>query len=282
MKKLVLIDGHHILYRSYFGYDDKVNTKGDHIQAVIGLISTIANEIKRENADYVAVTFDNRKADLERTKTYEDYKGNRAETPDDFKSQIPIAMDMLKTMGIPYYTSVEYEADDILGTISQKAQDDGYEVVILSGDKDLLQLADEHVKVTLYRKINGKTGLVNFYPKDVYREFGVTPKEFIQVKALMGDKSDNIPGATGIGEKTANKLISEYKSIDKIYENIDDLPKKKIKKIFNEQKDQIYMSLDLVTIRKDIPINFVGYGDCKKIWNDEARKSNRIWIKTYP
>lgn len=255
MKKLLLIDGHSILNRAFYGVPLLTNYEGVHTNAVYGFINIMLKALEDENAGYIVVAFD-LKSPTFRHKMYAEYKGTRKGMPDELREQVPIIKDVLSAMDIPVVTLEGYEADDILGTLAKKSQADGFEVSILSGDRDLLQLADEHIKIRLPKTIKGKTEIENYYPKDVLEKYQVTPIEFIDLKALMGDSSDNIPGVPGIGEKTATSIITRYHSIENAYANIDEITPTKAKNNLSEHYDMAVMSKKLATIEINAPVDF--------------------------
>ncbi len=255
MKKILLIDGHSILNRAFYGVPMLTNHQGIHTNAVYGFINIMLKALDDEKADYIAVAFD-LKAPTFRHKLYSEYKGTRKPMPEELHEQVPIIKEILQAMTIPVITLEGYEADDILGTLSKRSQTAGYEVSILSGDRDLLQLADTHIKVRLPKTVKGQTIIENYYPEDVLNKYGVTPAEFIDLKALMGDTSDNIPGVPGIGEKTATAIISKYKSIEAAYEDVENITPAKARNSLGEHYDMAVMSKKLATINTDAPVEF--------------------------
>lgn len=263
MKKILLIDGHSILNRAFYGVPLLTNYEGIHTNAVYGFINIMLKALEDEQAEYIAVAFD-LKAPTFRHKMYAEYKGTRKPMPAELHEQVPIIKEILCAMNIPVITMEGYEADDILGTLAKRSQTDGLEVSILSGDRDLLQLADEHIKIRLPKTIKGKTEIENYYPQDVLDKYGVTPQEFIDLKALMGDASDNIPGVPGIGEKTATAIVSKYHSIENAHEHIDEITPTKAKNNLSEYYELAVMSKELATIMIDAPIDF----DCEKSYID--------------
>ena len=206
MGKLVLIDGHSILNRAFYGVPELTNSEGLHTNAVYGFLNIMFKILEEEKADHLAVAFDLKEPTF-RHKMYADYKGTRKPMPEELREQVPLMKEVLTAMGVPIMTMAGYEADDILGTLAKRNQADGVEVSVVSGDRDLLQLADKHIKIRIPKTSRGQTEVKDYYPEDVKREYQVTPEEFIDVKALMGDASDNIPGVPSIGEKTATSLI---------------------------------------------------------------------------
>ncbi len=255
MEKLLLIDGHSILNRAFYGVPLLTNYEGVHTNAVYGFINIMLKALEDEQAGYIAVAFD-LKTPTFRHKMFSEYKGTRKPMPEELREQVPIIKDVLAAMDIPVITMEGYEADDILGTLAKRSQKDGYEVSVLSGDRDLLQLADEHIKIRLPKTIKGKTEIENYYPQDVVDKYQVTPQEFIDLKALMGDTSDNIPGVPGIGEKTATAIITKYHSIENAYANVEELTPTKAKNNLSEHYDMAVMSKQLATIEINAPVDF--------------------------
>lgn len=255
MNNLLLIDGHSILNRAFYGIPMLTNHEGIHTNAIYGFINIMLRAIEDEKSDHIAVAFD-LKAPTFRHKMYEMYKGTRKPMPAELHEQVPVIKEILASMNIPVITLEGYEADDILGTVGKKAQSLGYNVVILSGDRDLLQLADEHIKIRLPKTIKGRTEIENYYPEDVMEKYMATPSEFIDLKALMGDSSDNIPGVPGIGEKTAMSIISKYHSIENAYEHVEELTPAKAKNSLRENYDLAKLSKVLATIETDAPVEF--------------------------
>ncbi|MGN0374424.1 MAG: DNA polymerase I [Butyrivibrio sp.] len=255
MKKLLLIDGHSILNRAFYGVPILTNREGLHTNAVYGFVNIMLKALEDEQADYIAVAFD-LKAPTFRHKMYGEYKGTRKPMPEELHEQVPVMKELLQAMEILVITLEGYEADDILGTIAKRSQANGFDVSILSGDRDLLQLADKHIKIRLPKTIKGKTEIENYYPEDVFNKYLVTPEEFIDLKALMGDSSDNIPGVPGIGEKTATAIISRYHSIENAYENVQEIAPAKARTNLSEHYDMAVMSKKLATIEINAPVDF--------------------------
>ena len=253
MKKLVLIDGHSILNRAFYGVPELSNSQGLHTNAVYGFLNIMFKVLDEEAADYIAVAFD-LSAPTFRHKAYAEYKGTRKSMPDELREQVPIIKEVLSSMNIPILTKEGYEADDIIGTIAKRYQSDEVFVSVLSGDRDLLQLSDTHIKIRIPKTSKGVTTVHDYLPEDVMNEYGVTPKEFIDVKALMGDTSDNVPGVPSIGEKTATKIIQEYHSIENAIEHVDELKPPRASKALAEHIEDAKFSKLLVTIVTDAPI----------------------------
>ena len=254
MEKLLLIDGNSIMNRAFYGVPDLTNVNGLHTNAVYGFLNILFRFLDEENPDYLAIAFDLH-APTFRHKMYEAYKGTRKGMPDELREQVPYIKNLVKEMNIKTLELEGYEADDLLGTMAKRAQNKGMEVSLLSGDRDLLQIADEHIKIRVPKTIKGQTTVEDYYPKDVFEKYKVTPSEFIQLKALMGDSSDNIPGVPKVGEKTASELVIQYHSLDKIYECIDEIKKDSIRNSLKENKDLAYLCLKLATIETNAPIN---------------------------
>ena len=254
MKKIILVDGNNLLFRSFFAtaYQGTImrNSKGFPTNALYGFINMMNRIIKEENPSYIMVAFD--KGKTFRHDKYDDYKAGRAAMPDELKLQFPKAKEVLQAMGIKYYEIDNYEADDIIGTLAKKVdEEDEFIATIVSSDKDLLQLISDEVVVKLL-KSNDHIMMTKDEFKNTY---GIDPIKMIDLKALMGDSSDNIPGVKGIGEKTAIKLLTQYKSLDGLYEHIDEI-KGKTKEKLEQDKDNAYMSYDLATIYREVPLDF--------------------------
>lgn len=255
MEKLVLIDGHSILNRAFYGVPNLTNSEGIHTNAVYGFLNIMFKILEEEQCDHLAVAFD-RKEPTFRHNMYSDYKGTRKPMPEELREQVPLMQEVLKAMGIPILTLAGYEADDILGTVAKRMAGQGVEVSVVSGDRDLLQLADEKIKIRIPKTSRGTTEVHDYYPEDVKQEYQVTPQEFIDVKALMGDSSDNIPGVPSIGEKTATAIIAAYGSIENAYAHLEEIKPPRAKKALEEHYDMAQMSKELATICIDAPVEF--------------------------
>ena len=252
MKKIIMIDGNNLMFRSYYAtaYNGNFmnNSKGFPTNALFGFVNMIHKIINEENPEYVIVAFD--KGKTFRHKEYEDYKGGRVETPDELKKQFPVAKELLTAMGIKYYEIDNYEADDIIGTFAKFCDDDPEFIgTIVSSDKDLLQLISNDVDIKLLKQKD----YIRYNEKTFEEAYGIKPINVIDLKALMGDSSDNIPGVKGVGEKTALKLLHEYKTLDGIYESANNIKGKLGEKIRND-KENAYKSYHLATIVKDVPL----------------------------
>ena len=277
MSKILLIDGHSILNRAYYGIRGLSNSKGVPTNAVYGFLNMMFKYIEEEKPDYLTVAFDV-SAPTFRHERYAEYKGTRKPMDDDLRVQVPMIQDMLSAMGITIVKKAGLEADDILGTISRIAEKQGMDVTILSGDRDLLQLATKKVKIAIPKTSKGVTTTYYYYDKDVYEEYLCTPIEFIDVKALMGDSSDNIPGVPSIGEKTAKNIISKYKSIENAYEHVDEVKPPNASKKLKEFYDQAVLSKELATICVTADIEY-DINDCKyeNIYTNEAYLLCKEW-----
>lgn len=252
-EKLVLIDGHSILNRAFFGLPDLTNSQGLHTNAVYGFLNILFKILEEEKPNYLAVAFDV-KAPTFRHEMFDGYKGTRKPMADELRQQVPVMKDMLTKMGVPIVELPGFEADDLLGTISVMGEAQGMEVSIVSGDRDLLQLATDHVQIRIPKTKKTGTEIENYYAKDVVERYSVSPKEFIDVKALMGDTSDNIPGVPGIGEKTATALIEKYKSIEAVHENAAEVKPPRAANNIVEFWEQAVMSKVLATINTSAPV----------------------------
>ena len=274
MSKLVLIDGNSILNRAFYGImgSKMLTTKdGKYTNAVYGFLAILFKVLDDTKPDYIAVAFD-LKAPTARHKMYEGYKANRKGMPNELAEQMPIIKEILTDMNITIIEKETYEADDILGTLSKTAEKKGIDVVIVSGDRDTFQLASNKVTIRIPHTKVGKTEVDYFDEEAIIEKYGIKPKQLIEVKGLMGDTSDNIPGVSGIGEKTALELIKKYKTIDGLYKAIDDekddLKPKTKEKLVND-KEMAYLSRTLGTINREVPLDNK-IEDLKiKEWNKE-------------
>ncbi len=254
-RKIVLIDGHSILNRAFYGVPDLTNSEGLHTNAIYGFLNILFKILEEEKPEYLTVAFDVH-APTFRHEMYADYKGTRKPMPEELRQQAPVMKEVLKAMGITIVEQAGLEADDILGTISVICENQGMDVAIISGDRDLLQLATEKVKIRIPKTKQGRTEIEDYYAKDVKERYGVTPKEFIDLKALMGDASDNIPGVPSIGEKTATKIIAEYGSIENAYTHVEELKPPRAAKALKEHYDMAQMSKELAAICVDAELAY--------------------------
>ena len=249
-QKLVLIDGHSILNRAFYGVPDLSNAEGLHTNAIYGFLNIMFKILEEEKPEYLAVAFDVH-APTFRHKMYEAYKGTRKPMPEELREQVPVMKEVLKAMHITIMEQAGLEADDILGTLAKKAEQAGMEVSLVSGDRDLLQIATDHIKIRIPKTKQGRTEIEDYYAADVQAAYQVTPLQFIELKALMGDTADNIPGVPKVGEKTAQALMVEYGSLDNIYAHVEEISKKSIRESLIEHKDLADLSKTLATIKTD-------------------------------
>ena len=251
-QKLLLIDGNSILNRAFYGLPDMTNSQGLHTNAVLGFLNIMFKFLEEENPTHLAVAFD-LKAPTFRHKMFADYKGTRKGMPDELREQVPVIREVLQAMNIPLMMKEGYEADDLLGTMSVLGEEAGFEVKIVSGDRDLLQLATKKVQIRIPKTNRAGTVVEDYYEDDVLEKYQVTPKEFIDVKALMGDASDNIPGIPGIGEKTALKLLNQYGTIENLKEHMYELKGKMGEKVRTNIELGL-LSKKIATIITDAPV----------------------------
>ncbi len=268
--KIVLIDGHSILNRAFYGLPDLTNAEGLHTNAVYGFLTIMFRILEEEKPEYLTVAFDVH-APTFRHEMYAGYKGTRKPMADELRQQVPVIKEVLHAMGIRTVEQAGLEADDLLGTLSRRCEEQGMEVSVISGDRDLLQLATEHVKIRIPKTKQGRTEVEDYYAKDVRERYQVTPKEFIDLKALMGDASDNIPGVPSIGEKTATKIIVEYHSIEEAYAHVDEVKPPRASKALKEHWDMAVMSKELATINvtADFPYE-LSEAELGNIYTEEA------------
>lgn len=252
--KIVLIDGHSILNRAFYGLPDLTNAEGLHTNAIYGFLTIMFKLLEEEKPEYLTVAFDVH-APTFRHKMYAEYKGTRKPMADELRQQVPVIKEVLHAMGVKTIECAGLEADDLIGTLSNRCENEGMEVTVISGDRDLLQLATEHVKIRIPKTKQGKTEIEDYYAKDVEERYQVTPKEFIDLKALVGDTADNIPGVPSIGEKTATKIITQYHSIEEAHEHVDELKPPRASKALSEHWDLAVLSKELATInvKADFP-----------------------------
>lgn len=255
MSKLVLVDGHSILNRAFYGVPDLTNAAGLHTNAIYGFLNILFKILDEESPDYLTVAFDV-KAPTFRHEMFKEYKGTRKPMPEELREQVPVMKEVLQAMGIRIIEQAGYEADDLLGTIAKRAEAEGIDVSLVSGDRDLLQIATDRIRIRIPKTKGGKTEIENYYAADVEAKYQVNPVQFIDLKALMGDTADNIPGVPKVGEKTATDLMVQFGSLDGIYEHIDEVTKKSIKESLIQNKDLAYLSRELATIKIDSPLTY--------------------------
>lgn len=253
--KLVLIDGHSILNRAFYGVPDLTNGQGLHTNAIYGFLNIMFKILEEEQPDYLTVAFDVH-APTFRHEIYQDYKGTRKPMQPELREQVPVMKQMLTAMGICIMEKAGLEADDILGTIARRGEREGMEVALVSGDRDLLQIATEHIKIRIPKTKGGRTEIEDYYAKDVEARYQVNPTQFIDLKALMGDASDNIPGVPKVGEKTATELMVQFGSLDNIYAHVEEIDKKSIRESLIQNRELANLSKVLATINTDSDIDY--------------------------
>ena len=254
-EKIVLFDGNSIVNRAFYGLPDLSNSEGLHTNGIYGFLNIMLKILDEEKPQYMAIAFD-LKFPTFRHELYKDYKGNRKGMPPELGEQIPVLKKVLHAMNIYTMEVKGYEADDLLGTTAKKMEREGYDVSLISGDRDLLQIASEHIKIRIPKTKRSGTEIEDYYAKDVLEKCEVTPEQIIEVKALMGDASDNIPGVPGIGTKTATKLIKEYGTIENAYEHLEEIKPNKAREALRTYFDQAKLSKTLATINTDSPVDF--------------------------
>lgn len=269
-EKLVLIDGHSILSRAFYGVPELTNSKGLHTNAVYGFLNIMFKIIEEEKPAYLLVAFDV-KAPTFRHDLYQEYKGTRKPMPQELHEQVPVLKEVLEAMQIKIIEKAGYEADDVLGTLAKQGEKEGMQVALISGDRDMLQLATERIMIRIPKTKWGNTEIENYYAKDVVEKYNVTPFEFIDLKALMGDSSDNIPGVPGIGEKTASALIAQYKSIENVYDNVEQIMPNRAREALKKNPELARLSKVLAAIDINVPLECtIEEGKLGSIYTQEA------------
>lgn len=254
-KKIVLIDGHSILNRAFYGVPILTNSKGFHTNAIYGFLNIMFKIMEEESPDYITVAFD-LKAPTFRHELFDEYKGTRKPMPEELREQVPVMKDILRAMNISIVEKEGYEADDILGTIAKQAESNGMTVSLVSGDRDLLQLASSKIKIRIPKTKKGKTEVEDYNEEDVLQTYQISPLQIIELKALMGDTADNIPGIPGVGEKTATKIILEYGSIENAYEHVEEIKPPRAKESLKSHYDKARLSKVLATIKTDCKLEY--------------------------
>lgn len=269
-EKIVLIDGHSIINRAFYGVPELTNVKGLHTNAIYGFLNIMFKILEEEKPQYLCVAFD-LKAKTFRHKMYEAYKGTRKPMPQELHEQVPVLKDVLKAMQIKTMEKEGYEADDILGTLARKSESQGIKVSLISGDRDLLQIATDKIKIRIPKTKGGKTETEDYYATDVLTKYQVDPIGFIDLKALMGDTADNIPGVPKVGEKTATQLMVQFGSLSGIYEHVEEIDKKSVKESLIENRELADLSKVLATIKTDCELDF-SYEDAriKNFYTEDA------------
>lgn len=255
MEKLVLIDGNSIINRAFYGLPDLTTTDGRHTNGILGFLNIVLKILEEEKPQYLTVAFDVKHPTF-RHEMYSEYKGTRKGMPDELREQVPVLKEILKAMNILILERPGYEADDILGTLAKQGERDGKEVSLVSGDRDLLQIADDIIKVRIPKTKRTGTEIEDYYTKDVIEKYGLTPLQIIDLKGLMGDASDNIPGVPGIGEKTAVKLLTRYETVENTLAHVDEITMNKIRESLQAHSDLAILSKQLATIKTDCELEF--------------------------
>lgn len=269
-EKIVLIDGHSILNRAFYGLPDLTNSEGLHTNAVYGFLNILFRTLEEEQPQYLAVAFDVH-APTFRHQMYADYKGTRKPMPSELREQVPMLKEVLRAMDIELVEKAGYEADDILGTLAERCEKKGMEVTVVSGDRDILQLASDRIMIRMPKTVRGKTTIENYHAKEVMERYQVEPKQIIELKALMGDTSDNIPGIPGVGEKTATKLIVEYGSIENAYVHVEEIRPNKAKESLKNNYDLAVMSKKLATIDTNAQVECdLEHAKIRNLYTEEA------------
>lgn len=250
MDKLIVIDGNNIIYRAFFAMPPLTNASGQQTNAVYGFTTMLLRLIDEHKPTHMMVAFDAGKETF-RHADFQDYKGKREKTPPELSGQFPLLKELLQGLGVPQFEIKGYEADDIIGTITRLADEEGRKVMVVSGDKDMLQLASEHVEIAMVRK--GVTEIESYGPAQIQERYGLTPEQIIDLKGLMGDASDNIPGVPGVGEKTALKLLHEFGSVEQVLERSSEL-KGKMKEKIEDNAESAILSKKLATIFREVPL----------------------------
>lgn len=254
-EKILLIDGHSILNRAFYGLPDLTNSEGRHTGAVYGFLNIMFRILEEEKPDYLTVAFDLHEPTF-RHKMFDGYKGTRKGMPSELVEQVPLIREMLTAMGVKTVSMGGYEADDLLGTLARRSEAQGMDVTILSGDRDLLQLATEKVMIRLPKTSRGKTTIENFHADEVLEKYQVTPPQIVELKALMGDSSDNIPGIPGVGEKTATKLIVQFGSIENAHDHLEEVKPNKARESLRDHYDMAVLSKKLAAIQTESPLEY--------------------------
>ena len=280
-EKLVLIDGHSIIHRAFYGVPDLTNSEGFHTNGIYGFLNIMFKIIEEEKPDYLAVAFD-RKEPTFRHKRYQEYKGTRKPMPAELREQVPVLKELLEAMKIPVITQAGIEADDILGTLAVRGEREEKQVTVVSGDRDLLQLATDRILVRIPKTKRGGTEIEDYHAEEVKEKYGITPKQVIDMKGLMGDSSDNIPGVPGVGEKTAQKLLDQFHSVEETYERLEEVEPKRIRGLLEEHRELAFLSKELATIKTDCEIDFEWErAKCKDIFTEEAYEQiHRLELKS--
>ena len=254
-EKLVLIDGHSILNRAFYGVPDLTNKEGLHTNGIYGFINILFKILEEEKPDYLTVAFDVKHPTF-RHEMYAEYKGTRKGMPQELHEQVPVLKELLMAMGIRIMELAGYEADDLLGTVAKRSEAKGMDVLVVSGDRDLLQIVTDKIRVCIPKTKRGTTEYENYYTKDVQEKYGLLPWQIVELKALMGDSSDNIPGVPGIGEKTATAILQQFENVENAHEHLEEIKPKRARENLETHYDMAVMSKKLATIETNAPYEY--------------------------
>ena len=254
-EKIVLIDGHSIINRAFYGVPDLTNKDGLHTNGIFGFVNILFKILEEEKPDYLTVAFDVKHPTF-RHEMYAEYKGTRKGMPQELHEQVPVLKELLTAMGIRIMELPGYEADDLLGTVAKRSEEKGMDVLVVSGDRDLLQIVTDKIRVCIPKTKRGTTEYEMYYTKDVQEKYGLLPLQIIELKALMGDSSDNIPGVPGIGEKTATAILQQYENIENAHAHVEEIKPKRAKENLEAHYDLAVMSKKLATIETNAPYEY--------------------------
>lgn len=254
-EKIVLIDGHSIINRAFYGVPDLTNKEGLHTNGIYGFINILFKILEEEKPDYLTVAFDVKHPTF-RHEMYAEYKGSRKGMPQELHEQVPVLKELLMAMGIRIMELAGYEADDLLGTVAKRSEAKGMDVLVVSGDRDLLQIVTDKIRVCIPKTKRGTTEYENYYTKDVQEKYGLLPWQIVELKALMGDSSDNIPGVPGIGEKTATAILQQFENVENAHEHLEEIKPKRARENLETHYDMAVMSKKLATIETNAPYEY--------------------------
>ena len=254
-EKIVLIDGHSIINRAFYGVPDLTNKDGLHTNGIFGFVNILFKILEEEKPDYLTVAFDVKHPTF-RHEMFSEYKGTRKGMPQELHEQVPVLKDLLSAMGIKVMELPGYEADDLLGTVAKRSEEKGMDVLVVSGDRDLLQIVTDQIRVCIPKTKRGTTEYEMYYTKDVQEKYGLLPLQIIELKALMGDSSDNIPGVPGIGEKTATAILQQFENVENAHAHLEEIKPKRAKENLEAYYDMAIMSKKLATIETNAPYEY--------------------------
>lgn len=254
-EKIVLIDGHSIINRAFYGVPDLTNKDGLHTNGIFGFVNILLKILEEEKPDYLTVAFDVHHPTF-RHEMFTEYKGTRKGMPQELHEQVPVLKELLSAMGIRIMELPGYEADDLLGTVAKRSEAKGMDVLVVSGDRDLLQIVTDNIRVCIPKTKRGTTEYEMYYTKDVQEKYGLLPLQIIELKALMGDSSDNIPGVPGIGEKTATAILQQFENVENAHDHLEEIKPKRAKENLEAHYDMAIMSKKLATIETNAPYDY--------------------------